>query len=812
MQTGNELDGEIRELRDRLSKLSEASLRISESLDFDTVLQGVLDSARSLTGARYGVMILLDEAGQVQALLSTGMTPEEAEQVWLLLGRWQLFEYLSGLSGPVRIPDLFDLARSMGVAGFSVPLPVGPRLSFLASPVLNLGERVGNLYLADKENESEFTQSDEETLVMFAAQAGMVIANARRYRDEQRARNDLETLIETSPVGVVVFDARTGAPVSINREAARIVDSLREPDQPLEQILDVLTFVRGDGREVSLKEFPLVELLSIGETIRAEEIVFKVPDGRSVTTLLNATPIRSEGGEITSFVVTMQDMTAMQELERMRAEFLGMVSHELRTPLATIKGSTTTLLNSPPGMDSAVVTQFHRIMDQQVDHLQELIGDLLDVARVESGTLSVEPGPTSVADIVDEARSRLLSSSVRCNLVIDIPPNIPPIAADKARTVQVLSNLLSNASRHSPDGSPIRVDAALDGMFVAISVADEGRGVPAELLPHLFRKFSRFGGVGRGGSMDGSGLGLAICKGIVEAHGGRIWAESEGTGKGARFTFTIPALDQEALSPGVQRPAASVRPQGQAGDSVRVLAVDDDPQALWHIRDALVKAGYEPVMTGNPDDVLRLAAEEKPDLVLLDLMFPGIDGIELMQKVQERADIPVIFLSAYDQEDVVARAFDTGASDYVVKPFSATELAARIRAALRRRRDPGPAQLPKPYSAADLRIDYALRRVTLGEATVQLTPTEYGLLYELSVNAGRVLSHEQLLLSVWGPERRGEHRLLRDVIKRLRRKLGDPAGNPTYIHTEPRVGYRMLSGQATLDDCAEQATGTPALK
>ena len=552
----------------------------------------------------------------------------------------------------------------------------------------------------------------------------------------------------------------------------------------------------GTAGKCPLNEFSLVELLSTGETIRAEEMVFKVPDGRTVTTLLNATPIRSGGGEITSFVVTMQDMTSMQELERMRAEFLGMVSHELRTPLATIKGSTTTLLNSPPGMDPAVVTQFHRIMDQQVDHLQRLIGDLLDVARVDSGTLSIEPGPTNLTDVIDESRNRFVSGGGRNGLVIETPPDLPPVMADKVRTAQVLSNLLSNASMYSPDGSPIRIEVAFDGMFVAVSVVDEGRGVPAELLPHLFRKFSRFGGVGRGGMMDGSGLGLAICKGIVEAHGGRIWAESDGPGKGARFTFTIPVLDQEVLASGAQRPAASVHSQGRIEGKARVLAVDDDPQALRYIRDALVKAGYEPIMTGNPDDALRLTAEEKPHLVLLDLMFPGIDGIELMKEILAWADIPVIFLSAYGQEDVVARAFDTGASDYVVKPFSPTELAARIRAALRTQQDPVRPGFPEPFSAAELRIDYDLRRVTLAEKPVQLTPTEYGLLHELTVNAGRVLSHDQLLQSVWGPERKGEHRLLRDVVKRLRRKLGDVAHNPKYIYTESRIGYRMLEGQA----------------
>ncbi len=793
MRQGDKRDREIEELRDRLSRLSEASLRISESLDFDTVLQGVLDASRSLTGARFGVMVLLDETGQVQDFLSSGMTSEEADQVWMLPDGWELFRHFCCLSEPLRIPDLLGHARSMGLAGFSVPLPVGPRIPFLASPVLNLGERVGNLYLADKEGEEEFTSSDEETLVMFASQAGMVISNARRYREEQRARNDLETLIDTSPVGVVVLDARTGTPISFNQEAARIVDTLREPNQRTEQIIDELTLVRGDGREVSVREFPMVELLSIGETIRAEEIVFKVPDGRSVTTLLNATPIRTGNGEVTSFVVTLQDMTSLQELERMRSEFLGMVSHELRTPLATIKGSTTTLLNSPPGMDPAVVTQFHRIMDQQVDHLQKLIGDLLDVARVETGTLSIETGPTNIADVVDEARNRLVNSGARYNLTIDIPPYTPPVVADRVRIVQVLSNLLSNASRYSPEDCPIRVEAASDGLFVAVSVVDQGRGVPVELVPHLFRRFPRIGGEERRGMVDGSGLGLAICKGIIEAHGGRIWAESEGLGTGARFTFTLPVLDQGKPPPGAQRAALSMQPEHRTADKLRVLAVDDDPQALRYIRDALVNAGYQPVLTGSPEDVLGLVAAEKPDLVLLDLMFPGIDGIELMKEIVAWQDIPVIFLSAYGQEEVIARAFDLGAYDYVVKPFSPTELAARIRAALRKRSRLAQASFPEPYLAGDLFIDYELRKVTLAGESVQLTPTEYGLLCELSVNAGKALGHDQLLQAVWGPERRGEHRLLRDVVKRLRRKLGDNADNSTYIFTEQRIGYRMVN-------------------
>ena len=261
-----------------------SSLRINESLDFDTVLQGVLDSARSLTASRYGVITLLDDAGQLQEFLSSGMSPETAGRLWDLPDGMRLFEYLGSISEPLRLPDLLGHIRSMGLPEFRPPLPVGPVVSFLAAPVLHLGERVGNIYLAEKEAEEEFTGEDEETLVMFASQAALVIANARRYRDEQRARADLETLINTSPVGVAVFDARTGAPVSFNRELRRIVDSLREPDQSLAQFLEVMTVRRADGREISLGEFSLAQAMSAGETVRAEEIVMQVASPESSAT------------------------------------------------------------------------------------------------------------------------------------------------------------------------------------------------------------------------------------------------------------------------------------------------------------------------------------------------------------------------------------------------------------------------------------------------------------------------------------------------------------------------------------------------
>ena len=221
---------------------------------------------------------------------------------------------------------------------------------------------------------------------------------------ERRARADLEALIETSPVGVVVFEARTGALVSLNREAARIVQDLCGPGQSAEQLLGVITCRRADGREIALDRLPLARALDRAETVRAEEVVLSVPDGRSVTTLINATPIRDPDGPddaLASVVVTLQDLAPLQEIERMRAEFLGMVSHELRAPLTSIKGSAATALRTARLVGPAEVAQFFRIIDEQADRMDSLIGDLLDAGRIDTGTLSVAPEPSDVAVLVD---------------------------------------------------------------------------------------------------------------------------------------------------------------------------------------------------------------------------------------------------------------------------------------------------------------------------------------------------------------------------------------------------------------------------
>ena len=760
-------------LRERISTLSAAILRISATLDLDTVLAEVVESARGLTGARYGVIATVDETGvPTRESVFSGFTPEEEQELFAWPDSGRLFEHLRHLPGPVRLADLSGYVRALGIA----PAQMFSR-TFQGTPMRHRGAEVGHFFLADKADGEEFTDDDEEVLRLFASQAAAAIANARTHRSEQHARADLEALVETSPVGVVVFDAQSGQPVSLNREARRIVESLRTPGRPFEQLQEVISVRRADGREVSLAEIPLAQTLGTGETVRAEEVVLSIPDGRSVRTLINATPIRAEGDAITSVVVTMQDLAPLDEIERMRTEFLSLVSHELRAPLIAIKGSADTLLEEASELDPAEMREFHRIIAEQAGHMRGLIRDLLDAGRIDSGTLSVAPEPSEVAALVERARSTFLSGGGRHAVLVDLPVGLPAVMADRRRIVQVLNNLLSNAEQHAPESTPIRVAAVREDAHVAVSVSDEGSGVAPELLPHLFSKHG-----GGQGATAGHGLGLAICKGLVEAHGGRIRAHSPGAGRGATLTFTIPAAGEAGA--GAAR-SETPPPAPEAAEPPRVLVVDDDPRALRFVRDALAEAGYAPLVTGSPHDLPRIIRTERPRLVLLDLVLPDVDGIELMRQVPDLADLPVIFISGYGRDETVAKALDSGAADYLVKPFSPTELVARVRAALRRREE------PEPFVLGRLAIDYGQRRVTLGGEEVEFTATEYELLRVLSLDAGRVVTFDTLLRRVWAKRKNADANLVRIFVRNLRRKLGDSAASPAYIFNHRGAGYRM---------------------
>jgi two-component system KDP operon response regulator KdpE len=223
----------------------------------------------------------------------------------------------------------------------------------------------------------------------------------------------------------------------------------------------------------------------------------------------------------------------------------------------------------------------------------------------------------------------------------------------------------------------------------------------------------------------------------------------------------------------------------------RILVVDDEPQILRSLRTTLAAHGYDVQTAASGEEAVALVEGHMPDLVVLDLVLPGISGLDVCRYLRERSPVPILILSARgDERDKVA-ALDLGADDYLTKPFGVNELLARIRAALRLRRAAGARGLAAVVIAGDLRVDFDRRQVAVDGTEVRLTPTEFDLLKALAANAGRVLTHGYLLRTVWGPEYEGESQLLRVFVGQLRRKIERDPSRPRHILTEPGVGYRF---------------------
>ena len=771
-------------LRERLRKLSEASSRVSENLDLGIVLQEVIDSARRLTGALYGALLTFDQSADIRDFITSGISQHEIEGMSTLPRGLGLLGYISEIREPLRLSDIASHPSSVGF-----PKNHPPMKTFLGMPIRHRGEHVGNIYLAEKGGGGQFSDEDQEILVMFASQAGAAISNAHTYREQQQLRTDLEALVNISPIAVLVFDGKTGDLLSFNDETRRIVGKLNAPGRSYDQLLEVMALRRTDGSDIPLDELPFMKALKTGETVIADEIVIHPPAGRApIATLVNARPIRGENGDIVSVVATIQDITPLEDMKRQRAQFLNDVTHELRAPLTSIKGSVFTLLGSPDPLDPAESRQFLRVIDEQSNHMRRLLNDLLDLTHIEAGTLSISPELMDLAGLLEQARESHVHLGYSAGPVeLDIPSGLPWIMADNTRILQVLDKILLNVIRHSSSSSTVKVTALQKDVYLEVAILEEGASTagarPAWQVEGLSR--SALENAGRKGGND---QGIAICRGIIEAHGGRLTYQEGKEGGGRGFTFSIPVVDEAAdLAEQAQSRSARTAYEGRA----QALAISEDAETRRHVRSILTREGISTAVTGDPEEAERLITAQAPDVVLFEPTLPWADGFEMLVRIGRMTDASVIFVSGHGWDQQIGRAFALGAFDYIAKPFTATELVARVEVALRRGRSAGWREPSGHYLYDGLCVNYAERTVTVAERPVNLTATEYKLLTELTAAAGRVLTHEQLLRRVWGPLHASDARIVRQFVKEVRHKLRDSAASPKYIFTEPGVGYRM---------------------
>ncbi|MGE5674396.1 MAG: response regulator [Mycobacterium leprae] len=390
--------------------------------------------------------------------------------------------------------------------------------------------------------------------------------------------------------------------------------------------------------------------------------------------------VLNDGGNVIGRIYVYRDITKETEVDRMKSEFIATVSHELRTPMTSIKGALGLILGGVAGTLPDEARDLLAIAQNNTDRLIRLINDILDISRIEAGKMEIKKNPLSMADAIARAVREMESYARQRNITLQVhvAEDLPRVLADADRLQQVLVNLLSNAIKFSDQHTEVAIASSLEAGVVQVTVEDHGPGIPGEQMSRIFEKFHRVDNASTR-KTGGTGLGLAICKAIVEEHGGQIWADSE-VGKGSTFTFTLPA----------EVPEDEMRVPLHVGNK-RVLVVDDDPDIVRLICLSLEQEGFRTLGTTTGEEALQIARANQIDAITLDLLMPGMHGLEVARRLKEdpvTREIPLVVVSAYSKghdRELVA----LGVSGVIAKPIDEHKLLYTIGNLLGEKPDTG---------------------------------------------------------------------------------------------------------------------------
>lgn len=407
------------------------------------------------------------------------------------------------------------------------------------------------------------------------------------------------------------------------------------------------------------------------ERVLSTAVTQRFPVKRELQML--STPVHGAGEGHLGRLYAFRDVSHEREVDRLKTEFVSLVSHELRTPLTSIKGFVDLLLEFEVERLSADQLEFLTIVQSNVDRLVAIINDLLDISRIESGNLNLEWSEFDLRQAITEVANSFQPQLIakRQTLSLDLPRSLPYVLADQARVLQILTNLVSNAHKYTPEGGSITIAARADERFLAIDVTDTGIGMTAEDLERLFTRFFRARNRATQ-EVRGTGLGMTITRSLVEAQGGQIDVSSR-PGDGTTFHFTLLA------AAGEQRPVAAQMPWSLGSGGRRVLVVEDDPDNADLIQRYLEHGGYEVLHAASGEDAILLVQEEHLDLISLDMTLPDLDGFTVLERL--RATLgpsgvpPVLVLSVLPND---ARANQLGIAGHLIKPIDEATLLGVI--------------------------------------------------------------------------------------------------------------------------------------
>ncbi|MGE3772829.1 MAG: ATP-binding protein, partial [Gammaproteobacteria bacterium] len=397
---------------------------------------------------------------------------------------------------------------------------------------------------------------------------------------------------------------------------------------------------------------------------------------------------RSEAAVVDGVVMTFVDIShrkraelALREASRRKDEFLATLAHELRNPLAPIRSGIELLETAKH--DASKVDQIRRTMMRQTNQLVRIVDDLMDVARVSGGRLRLRTARTDLADVVEDAVSaaRPFIEEAGHSLSVDVPAGPLHVNGDAARLIQVLVNLLNNAAKYTPRGGRIALRVSPTDEYVSITIADSGVGIARENLPHVFDLFYSDSPEHVQLHHSGLGVGLTLARSLIEMQGGTITARSEGLGRGSEFVIRLPVAAPADATRGNEAPAADAA--SSAAEPHRVLIVDDNVDAAETLAMLIGTASANEVRVANSgQEALRAAAEFRPDIALLDIGMPGMDGFELARRLREQEwgkRVTLVALTGWCQDEDKRRTKSAGFDHHFVKPADHEALQALLR-------------------------------------------------------------------------------------------------------------------------------------
>jgi PAS domain S-box-containing protein len=492
---------------------------LTEQLDLETVLERILRAALDLLTGRAGLIALHEDDGLFHVHTRAGFSAAQAVVVDSLVRAFRE----PGNQDRLRLL-LRSVAKTLGFnwrEAVALPLTAGR-------------ESVGLIFIF-RDFEAVFSRDDLALLQSFADQAAIATHNARLFRQVTIEKRRSDAILDSTADGMMIMDAAHQVQ-RFNRALARMTGW--SASEAIGRQHDEI--IRWAARESGPT---LAEAEAGGWPLASEAPLYvegdlRRRDGSPLAVGITYAPLVGRDGRLVNIIASVRDITKFREAEALKSTFISIISHELKTPVSLIKGYAGTLRREDARWDPATVQDSLAVIEEESDRLAELIENLLDASRLQAGALRLNllevPLDAVAARLVERFRVQSPAHTFR----VQFPPDFPTVLGDEDRLVQVLSNLISNAIKYTPDGGTITVSGRVESDRVVVAVADDGPGLPPEELQRVFERFYR-ADTPATKRAKGAGLGLYLAKAVVEAHGGQIWAESA-PNRGATFLFSLP--------------------------------------------------------------------------------------------------------------------------------------------------------------------------------------------------------------------------------------------------------------------------------